>query len=143
MHSCRPTGEDVLKGILSGLSDHLQEGEVCQIVSRFLHRETMDYRDWVGQFCPADQFSFLLIHTKLRYIFTLTNLEKTAWSVDSRHTHQLYKLYRREMISRESFGVLTLRRVGRIKESQTVTMDFDHWDPVERLEPRVLEYIDT
>lgn len=136
-----PSGEDALIAILSGLERHLAEGGICQIVSRFFHRDSVLFSDWIGRFCDSRKFSQLLIHTEPRDIFTLSNLEKTAWSVGEENAHRLYDLYRREGISRESFGVLTLRRTGRPGPAKTITMDFDQWNPAVRLESHVLEQL--
>ena len=121
-----PSGDDVLNRIIRGLPEFLADNGVCQIVTRLFFRTGEEAHDRIKVMIDPDAFNIFILQTQPRQIFTMSNLEKTGWSVPPGHQHLLFDHYRSAQISRESFAIINFRKVGSGGRYRESIVDFDH-----------------
>jgi carbamoyltransferase len=117
------SGEEVLFRILGGLEAHLRIGGMAQISTRIFSDHRSPYSNRLNTVLNIDRFDAFLMQTPPREIFTLSNLIASAWSVERRNAHLLWEYYKSHGISRESFGILSLRRVEEGGTFREISLD--------------------
>lgn len=118
-------GEDILFEIIGKLPRYLNEGGLCQIISRYFYKKGRTYYDRLRDIVDVGKFNIFLLQSFPRDIFTLSNLVKTSWSVGD--AAALFDFYARESIDRESYGILSLRRVNSQGRFAEQVIDFDNY----------------
>lgn len=133
-----PSGDNALNSIIRGLPEFLADNGVCQIVTRLFFRTGEEARDRIKMVIDPDAFNVFVLQTQPRKIFTLSNLQKTGWSVPPDKQHSLFDHYRSAQIDRESFAIINFRKVGSGGRYSESIVDFDHlrlaplWREVEK-----------
>ncbi len=105
------SGEDILFKIIQNVPKFLNQGGICQIVSRYFYKEGLNYYDRVKELIDVNPFDVCMLQSHPRQIFSMTNLLKTSWSVGGSQLNALFNFYRAEKIDRESYGVLNFHRI--------------------------------
>jgi SAM-dependent methyltransferase len=121
-----PSGSEVLDAILHGLPSALAENGICQIVTRLFFQAGKTLFEQLSALLDPSMFNIFVMQTQPRPIFTLSNLEKTGWSVPPDQQTALFDHYRAHGIDRESFALVNLRRVGRGGRYHESIVNFEH-----------------